>query len=158
MEFFGDIFWLVLVGLWIFNQARGLTKRQGNAINVQGQGQGFAEALGLSAIAEEMEERQLAQDSRKQERLLSNAQNYFSDYGELEEDQSEPWETDSIVEEQVIDLRNTSFKIDHPVRHVRDKNTSLVTYLTSGEVEHLQRAVVLSEVLGPPVSMRKLQE
>ena len=149
MEFFGDIFWLVLVGLWIFNQARGLTKRQENAINVQGQG---------FAIAEEMEERQLAQDSRKQERLLSNAQNYFSDYGELEEDQSEPWETDSIVEEQVIDLRNTSFKIDHPVRHVRDKNTSLVTYLTSGEVEHLQRAVVLSEVLGPPVSMRKLQE
>jgi hypothetical protein len=149
MEFFGDIFWLVLVGLWIFNQARGLTKRQGNAINVQGQG---------FAIAEEMEERQLAQDSRKQERLLSNAQNYFSDYGELEEDQSEPWETGSIVEEQVIDLSNTSFKIDHPVRHVRDKNTSLVTYLTSGEVEHLQRAVVLSEVLGPPVSMRKLQE
>tara|TARA_B110000196_G_C21151734_1_gene670170 strand:- start:2800 stop:3249 length:450 start_codon:yes stop_codon:yes gene_type:complete len=149
MEFFGDIFWLVLVGLWIFNQARGLTKRQGNAINVEGQG---------FAIAEEMEERQLAQDSRKQERLLSNAQNYFSDYGELEEDQSEPWETGSIVEEQVIDLSNTSFKIDHPVRHVRDKNTSLVTYLTSGEVEHLQRAVVLSEVLGPPVSMRKLQE
>lgn len=149
MEFFGDIFWLVLVGLWIFNQARGLTKRQGNAINVQDQG---------FAIAEEMEERQLAQDSRKQERLLSNAQNYFSDYGELEEDQSEPWETGSIVEEQVIDLSNTSFKIDHPVRHVRDKNTSLVTYLTSGEVEHLQRAVVLSEVLGPPVSMRKLQE
>ena len=149
MEFFGDIFWLVLVGLWIFNQARGLTKRQGNAINVQGQG---------FAIAEEMEERQLAQDSRKQERLLSNAQNYFSDYGELEEDQSEPWETGSIVEEQVIDLSNTSFKIDHPVRHVRDKNTSLVTYLTGGEVEHLQRAVVLSEVLGPPVSMRKLQE
>ncbi|MDE0807288.1 MAG: hypothetical protein OSA24_07035 [Longimicrobiales bacterium] len=149
MEFFGDIFWLVLVGLWIFNQARGLTKRQGNAINVQDQG---------FAIAEEMEERQLAQDSRKQERLLSNAQNYFSDYGELEEDQSEPWETGSIVEEQVIDLSNTSFKIDHPVRHVRDKNTSLVTYLTGGEVEHLQRAVVLSEVLGPPVSMRKLQE
>lgn len=149
MEFFGDIFWLVLVGLWIFNQARGLTKRQGNAINVEGQG---------FAIAEEMEERQLAQDSRKQERLLSNAQNYFSDYGELEEDQSEPWETGSIVEEQVIDLSNTSFKIDHPVRHVRDKNTSLVTYLTSGEVEHLQRAVVLSEVLGPPVSMRKLQK
>ena len=147
MEFFGDIFWLVLVGLWIFNQARGLTKRQGNAINVQDQG---------FAIAEEMEERQLAQDSRKQERLLSNAQNYFSDYGELEEDQSEPWETGSIVEEQVIDLSNTSFKIDHPVRHVRDKNTSLVTYLTGGEVEHLQRAVVLSEVLGPPVSMRKL--
>ena len=149
MEFFGDIFWLVLVGLWLFNQARGLTKRQGNAINVQDQG---------FAIAEEMEERQLAQDSRKQERLLSNAQNYFSDYGELEEDQSEPWETGSIVEEQVIDLSNTSFKIDHPVRHVRDKNTSLVTYLTGGEVEHLQRAVVLSEVLGPPVSMRKLQE
>ena len=147
MEFFGDIFWLVLVGLWIFNQARSLTKRQGNAITVQGQ---------EFAIAEEMEERQLAQDSRKQERLLSNAQNYFSDYGELEEDQSEPWETDSIVEEQVIDLSNTSFKLDHPVRHVRDKNTSLVTYLTSGEVEHLQRAVVLSEVLGPPVSMRKL--
>ena len=147
MEFFGDIFWLVLVGLWIFNQARSLTKRQGNAITVQGQ---------EFAIAEEMEERQLAQDSRKQERLLSNAQNYFSDYGELGEDQSEPWETDSIVEEQVIDLSNTSFKIDHPVRHVRDKNTSLVTYLTSGEVEHLQRAVVLSEVLGPPVSMRKL--
>ena len=44
---------------------------------------------------------------------------------------------------------------DHQLTADRDREDQFLPYLTGGDTKTLRRAIVLSEVLGPPVSMRK---
>jgi hypothetical protein len=50
-------------------------------------------------------------------------------------------------------IRSTKHKVDSP--GVTNERKSILPYLTGGDVSQLKRAIVLSEVFGPPLSMRK---
>ena len=50
-------------------------------------------------------------------------------------------------------IRSAKQKVDSP--EVTNERKSILPYLTGGDVSQLKRAIVLSEVFGPPLSMRK---
>ncbi|HIF38215.1 MAG TPA: hypothetical protein EYQ69_03100 [Gemmatimonadetes bacterium] len=188
MEFLADLFWTGLIGFWIINQFRSLKKRQATVDvdiipdqrsqrlekrekmqlaqarreqmdlvtevqNYFGEPDNWSEPWEIDpplvGLEEEPETVQLSRFSKRSNRDREAPRHVSEEGGEL----------GSTGEEAAlyVDATNMGGK-NHPLTPVEDPDDRLLPDLLGGEIKQLQRAIVLSEVLRPPVSMRKPEE
>jgi|TARA_B110000438_G_scaffold216481_1_gene209047 hypothetical protein len=171
MESFVDLFWTGLVGFWVINQFRGFKKRQATAETMQPVGVQKEQSGFMEEIQEEIQDF-IYMDNPAQSDNVNRSEPWKMDLPSVEwKEESDTVQSsrlskrsDRYQEAEELGLTGQDEPIyqhanmedeDHQLTADRDREDQFLPYLTGGDTKTLRRAIVLSEVLGPPVSMRK---
>ncbi len=187
MDFLADIFWTLLVGAWFINQFRAIKKRQAPGANKKSLEDSPAgiEAIDDWLYMENNDKSDYKSQPKIQEEgpvqsgfLDMLAGQYLSSFESVSE--PEQPQVDHVVSESISDSEvvadpyakvqeSASFREDRYSRSGRstkqkrdpprltNERKSILPHLTGGDVSQLKRAIILSEVFGPPLSMRKAE-